>query len=145
MISSDIWHKYHSWYFKIVSNFTRLSAREITYNNFEISLVVFTPNITANHAITYTNFQNVRICLTFDFYEGKRLFLSVTSEFEGIDGLTSLMGTVWVKVLFFLYFRLFISYGMSNQDFIRSKSDSISLITWFKAFLRIFGWYFECF
>ena len=51
----DIWHKYHWWYFKIVSNFTRLTAREITYNNFEISLVVFKPNITTNHAITYTN------------------------------------------------------------------------------------------
>ena len=51
----DIWHKYHSWYFKIVTNFTRLTAREITYNNFEISLVVFMPNITTNHAITYTN------------------------------------------------------------------------------------------
>ena len=55
MISSDIWHKYHSWYFKIVSNFTRLTAREIMYNNFEISLVVFMTNITTNHAITYTN------------------------------------------------------------------------------------------
>jgi len=32
-------------------------AREITYNNFEISNVVFTPNITTNHAITYTNFS----------------------------------------------------------------------------------------
>ena len=31
-----------------------LTAREITYNNFEISLVVFMPNITTNHAITYT-------------------------------------------------------------------------------------------
>ena len=30
-------------------------AREVTYNNFEISLVVFMPNITTNHAITYTN------------------------------------------------------------------------------------------
>ena len=29
--------------------------REIMYNNFEISLVVFMPNITTNHAITYTN------------------------------------------------------------------------------------------
>ena len=29
-------------------------AREITYNNFEISFVVFMPNITTNHAITYT-------------------------------------------------------------------------------------------
>ena len=25
------------------------------YNNFEISLVIFMPNITTNHAITYTN------------------------------------------------------------------------------------------
>ena len=41
----DIRHKYHSWYFKIVSSFTRLTALEITYNNFEISLVVFMPNI----------------------------------------------------------------------------------------------------
>ena len=34
-----------------------LTAREITYNNFEISLVVFIPNITTNHAITYTNIK----------------------------------------------------------------------------------------
>ena len=32
-------------------------AREISYNNFEISLVVFMPNITTNHAITYTNLE----------------------------------------------------------------------------------------
>ena len=38
-------------------NFTRLTALEITYNNnFEILLVVFMPNITTNHAITYTNY-----------------------------------------------------------------------------------------
>ena len=35
---------------KFVSNFSRLKAREITYNNFEISLVVFMPDITTNHA-----------------------------------------------------------------------------------------------
>ena len=29
--------------------------RDITYNNFEISLLVFMPSITKNHAITYTN------------------------------------------------------------------------------------------
>ena len=28
-------------------------------NNFEISLVVFMPNITTNHAITYTNYVNL--------------------------------------------------------------------------------------
>ena len=57
MIVRDIWHKYQSWYFKIVSNFTHLTAQEITYNNFEISLVEFMPNITTNHAITYTNYK----------------------------------------------------------------------------------------
>ena len=31
-------------------------AREITYDNFEISLEVFMPNITTNYAITYTYF-----------------------------------------------------------------------------------------
>ena len=50
-----IWHKYQLQYFKIVSNLTRLTAREISYNNFEISLVVFMSNITTNHAITYTH------------------------------------------------------------------------------------------
>ena len=34
------------WYFKIVSNFTRLMAREITYNVFDISLMVFMLSIT---------------------------------------------------------------------------------------------------
>ena len=42
-------------YFKIVSNFTRLTAPEIKYNNFQMWLVVLMPNITTNHAITYTN------------------------------------------------------------------------------------------
>ena len=32
----------------------RLTAREITYNNFEISVVVFMLNITTYHAITHT-------------------------------------------------------------------------------------------
>ena len=54
----NIGHTYHSWYFKVVSNFTRLTTCEITYNNFEISLVVFMPNMTTNHAITCTNFTN---------------------------------------------------------------------------------------
>ena len=40
---------------KIVSHFTRLTAGEIIYNNFEISLVVFMPNIAKNYATTFTN------------------------------------------------------------------------------------------
>ena len=39
----------------ISKQFFITEAREITYNNFEISFVVFMPNITTNHAITYTN------------------------------------------------------------------------------------------
>ena len=40
---------------KLSQNSTRLTAREIWHNNFEISLVVFMPKITTNDAITYTN------------------------------------------------------------------------------------------
>ena len=32
---------------------------QITYNNFEISLVVFMPNITTNYAITHTNIKQL--------------------------------------------------------------------------------------
>ena len=39
-------------------------AREIMYNNFEISLVVFMPNITTNHAITYTNCCTEELLIT---------------------------------------------------------------------------------
>ena len=46
MICSHIWHKYHERYFKIVQrNFTSRWASEI-WDNFEISRVVFMPNIT---------------------------------------------------------------------------------------------------
>ena len=48
----------------MVSNFTRPTAREITYSNFEISLVVFMPNITTNHAITYTNKTDTKLNFT---------------------------------------------------------------------------------
>ena len=37
-----------------ISKLSQISLYE-AYNNFEISLVVFMPNITTNHAITYTN------------------------------------------------------------------------------------------
>ena len=53
----DIWRKHHSWYF------LSLKAREITYNNFEISLAVFMPNIITNHAVAYTNTVYVDIVL----------------------------------------------------------------------------------
>ena len=74
----DIWHKYHEWFFKIISNFTQLTACEITYNNFEISRVVFMPNITTNHAITYTNMQ---IFFFKDVPEVSERFISVVAQF----------------------------------------------------------------
>ena len=52
----DIWHKCDPRCFKIAPNSTRLTAREITWKKSEISLVIFMPNITTNHTITYTNF-----------------------------------------------------------------------------------------
>ena len=38
-----------------ISKFFVSKFRIITYNSFEISLVVFLPNITTNYDITYTN------------------------------------------------------------------------------------------
>ena len=84
----DIWHKYHSWYFKIVSNFTRLTAREITYNNFEISLVVFIPNITTNHAITYTNLRE-----NLNAWGGERLLSGSGVGLVGVRGLVRSTGS----------------------------------------------------
>ena len=49
---------------QIQSCITPLTAREIMYNNFEISLVVFMPNITTNHAITYTNCCTEELLIT---------------------------------------------------------------------------------
>ena len=53
MICSDIWHKYHEWYFRII-------IIEI-WDNFETSRVVFMPNITTNHPITHTNKHNLEL------------------------------------------------------------------------------------
>ena len=53
----DILHKNHSWYFTIVSNFTRTNGSWNYVNNFEISLMVFKLNMTTDHAITYTNLK----------------------------------------------------------------------------------------
>ena len=51
-------HKYHLWYFKVVSYFTRVTARENTYNNFEISLMVCQTWLQIMLLYTYTNFIN---------------------------------------------------------------------------------------
>ena len=83
MIWRGIWHKYHLWYFKTVSNFTRLTAREITYNNFEILLVVFMLNITTNHAVTYTNFTCKITKLPWQ--RSVRLSVKMTSKFYTRD------------------------------------------------------------
>ena len=62
MICSDIWHKYHEWYFEIVvRNFTSRQASEI-WDNFEISRVVFMPNITTNHAIICLYYSPQKVC-----------------------------------------------------------------------------------
>jgi len=46
-----------TWCLACVSLVIFQNCLKFTYNNFEISLVVFFPNITSNHAITYTNFD----------------------------------------------------------------------------------------
>ena len=63
-------------------------SRAITlcpYNNFEISLVVFMPNITTNHAITYTNSTLKLITLRINqfLFVHQRLYLCLEQETIG--------------------------------------------------------------
>ena len=56
-------------------------AREITYNNFETSLVVFTPNITTNHATTYTYHTKWQIFWQMFYCEVKKSIKQYQSSF----------------------------------------------------------------
>ena len=49
------------------------------YNNFEISLVVFIPNITTNHAITYTNFSLIASSNVWQ-YDSKAFLFSLVNK-----------------------------------------------------------------
>ena len=70
MICSDIWHKYHGWYFEIViRNFKSRYASEI-WDNFEISRVVYLCQISrTNDAI---------ICL---YYTNRKSFVIFTCRY----------------------------------------------------------------
>ena len=59
-----------------MSNFTRLTARKITYNNFEISLVLFMPDINTNHAITYSNWLKI-IYFVVDYCNFFKLYIEL--------------------------------------------------------------------
>ena len=54
---------------------------QITYDNFEISLVVFMPQITTNHAITYTNTAERFL----DYFEGEAVDCYGTTLLLTID------------------------------------------------------------
>ena len=54
---------------------------QITYNNFEISLVVFMPPITTNHAITYANTAERFL----DYFEGEAVDCYGTTLLLTID------------------------------------------------------------
>ena len=56
------------------------ARREITYNNFEISLVVLIPNITINHAITYTNSASNEILMILWLYRSILEWFYLTRE-----------------------------------------------------------------
>ena len=68
MICSDIWHKYHKWYFKIViRNFTSREASEI-WDDFEISQVVFIIIINNNLILILRAFHEMIKRALHDFY-----------------------------------------------------------------------------
>ena len=56
---SLIWNTY-MWKLQTFCDISKFSQISITFNNFEISLVLFMPNITTNHAITCTNLETGR-------------------------------------------------------------------------------------
>ena len=60
------------------------SSINITYNNFEISLVVFIPNITTNHVITYTNTRKIKALVRCQTFYRKRT-LAYDNESEPVD------------------------------------------------------------
>ena len=64
MICSDIWHKYHEWYFKLLYVISRAVRRMKFWDNFEISSAVFMPlNITyTDHAIICLYYYPQKIC-----------------------------------------------------------------------------------
>ena len=70
MISSDIWHKFHKWYFKIVigitareiwDNFAISTACEI-WDNFEISQVYLCQISRTNRAIICLYYYLQKVC-----------------------------------------------------------------------------------
>ena len=60
-------------------------AREIMYNNFEISLVIFMPNITTNNAIIYTNSSYKFSTSTIGFYSGIKNFYTHLLDFTSLN------------------------------------------------------------
>ena len=72
MICSDIWHKYHEWYFEIIviHNFT--NRRRVKFETiFEISRVVFMPHITYKSALlfVYTTTGNSFVIFTCRYFK----------------------------------------------------------------------------
>ena len=66
------------------------------YNNFEISLVVFMPNITTNHAITYTNIS------TRKYYIGEILFCGVWRRYVS-QNIVAITGNLLLNKFTLLY------------------------------------------
>ena len=76
-------------------------AGEITYTefNFEISLVVFMPNVTTIHAITYTNAEQINPCRDF---KSPRAFVSQSVDMYGsfVQKDEEVEWLTWQKVYF---------------------------------------------
>ena len=103
-----IGHKYHSWYFKVVSNFTRQTAHEITYNNFKISLVVYMPNMTTNQCyyipIQISQIEKIQLNQT--------IILYVKILNQPIVGFNSTSCFCWAQVLILMCATIFMIFSL---------------------------------
>ena len=139
MICSDIWLKYHEWYFKIVlHNFTSRYTSEI-WDNFEISRVVFMPNITCNSCyylflLHFGKFSHLTPCVYIRRVVSQRRRANFLFSAQLVQTLSQ------VEVLFTVFwfpefsFSIWISWFQNLEifpPFLRNSCDKI--IWWFQV------------
>ena len=139
-----IGHKYHLWYFKVVSNFTLLTAREITYNNIISkyhSWYLCQTWLQIMLLYTYTNFTNRKNPAKPNYHIMSRSWTSRLWDFYIMFLLgASLLMFVTIFVIFSLV-RNFTNFTLSMHHFMINYpqnrlvwSGSQHMIVWFMGF-----------
>ena len=125
------------------------SACEITFHNFEISLAVFMPNITTNHAITHTNRKYNNLLWNYVSNDSAR-FPSATKENLHISCRARKILFIFLLVLTLKAFRTYLCdlslkrvwavlARLSNSLFNHLRRKGFSLMT-NSSWLHVYSW-----